>query len=73
MTDRLTLPEPLLSVHTPSLMHLMLSIFSYRCIAVKRHHDQGNLERKAFNWERVYVFSQLITVAEHAAARWGRV
>ena len=33
---------------------------SYCSIAVKRHHDQGNLWKKAFHWELGYSFRELV-------------
>lgn len=29
---------------------------SYHSVAMKRHHDQVNLQKKAFNWELAYSF-----------------
>lgn len=33
---------------------------SYSSIAIAKHHDQDNLENKAFNWGLAYIFRGLV-------------
>lgn len=38
---------------------IFIMYLSYYCLTLKRHHDQGNLIEKAFNWGLVYSFYRL--------------
>jgi hypothetical protein len=39
-------------------------------MAVKRYHDQGNLQRKAFNWGLAYSLRNLVYHHHHHGREW---